>query len=180
MSEKKYNFNEVLISKEQIAQRVKELGEEISRDYAGKELFLVGILKGSVPFLADLMRSISLDVDVEMDFMSVSSYGSATTTSGRIKILKDLDTDISGKNVLIVEDIVDSGLTLNYLKEYLNGRGAESVKIATFLDKPSGRKVELESDYVGFQVGNQFIVGYGLDIAQKYRNLPFISWIKED
>ncbi|MCQ2560941.1 MAG: hypoxanthine phosphoribosyltransferase [Clostridia bacterium] len=176
MSEKKYDVSEVLISKEQIAEKVAEMGAAISRDYEGESIFLIGILKGSVPFMADLMRSIT--VDAEMDFMCVSSYGGEMRTSGVVKILKDLDSDIKDKNVLIVEDIIDSGLTLSYLKEYLGARGAKSVKIAAFLDKPTGRKVDLQGDYIGFEVGDQFIVGYGLDLDQKYRNLPYISWIK--
>ena len=178
MAEKKYDFSEVLISREDLDRRVRELGEQISRDYEGEELFLIGILKGSVPFMADLMRAISLDV--EMDFMSVSSYGSGTTTSGVVRILKDLDTDIAGKNVLIVEDIIDSGLTLSYLKEYLAKRNPKSIKIVTMLSKPARRKADIEADYTGFVVEDKFIVGYGLDIDQKYRNLPYISWIKED
>ena len=174
---KKYSFEEVLISKEQLAAKVAELGAQISKDYEGEELFLIGILKGSVPFMADLMRAITLDV--EMDFMSVSSYGSGTTTSGVVRILKDLDSDIAGKNVLIVEDIIDSGLTLAYLKEYLAKRNPKSIKIVTMLSKPARRKADLEADYTGFVIDDMFIVGYGLDIDQKYRNLPYISWIKE-
>lgn len=175
---KKYSFEEVLISKEQLAAKVAELGAQISKDYEGEELFLIGILKGSVPFMADLMRAITLDV--EMDFMSVSSYGSGTKSSGVVRILKDLDSDIAGKNVLIVEDIIDSGLTLAYLKEYLAKRNPKSIKIVTMLSKPARRKADLEADYTGFVVDDKFIVGYGLDIDQKYRNLPYISWIKED
>lgn len=177
-AKKKYDFTEVLISREQLAAKVAELGAQISRDYEGEDLFLIGILKGSVPFMADLMRSITLDV--EMDFMSVSSYGSGTTTSGVVRILKDLDTDIAGKNVLIVEDIIDSGLTLAYLKEYLAKRNPKSLKIVTMLSKPARRKADIEADYTGFVVDDKFIVGYGLDIDQKYRNLPYISWIKEN
>ena len=174
---KKYSFEEVLISKEQLAAKVAELGAQISKDYEGEELFLIGILKGSVPFMADLMRAITLDV--EMDFMSVSSYGSGTKSSGVVRILKDLDSDIAGKNVLIVEDIIDSGLTLAYLKEYLAKRNPKSIKIVTMLSKPARRKADLEADYTGFVSDDMFIVGYGLDIDQKYRNLPYISWIKE-
>ena len=176
-AKKKYDFNEVLITREQLAQRVEELGAQISKDYEGEELFLIGILKGSVPFMADLMRAISLDV--EMDFMSVSSYGGGTKTSGVVRIIKDLDSDIAGKNVLIVEDIIDSGLTLAYLKDYLAKRNPKSIRIVTMLSKPARRKADIEADYVGFTVEDMFIVGYGLDIDQKYRNLPFISWIKE-
>ena len=170
-AKKKYSFEEVLISKEELAAKVAELGAQISKDYEGEELFLIGILKGSVPFMADLMRAITLDV--EMDFMSVSSYGSGTKSSGVVRILKDLDSDIAGKNVLIVEDIIDSGLTLAYLKEYLAKRNP------TMLSKPARRKADLEADYTGFVIDDKFIVGYGLDIDQKYRNLPYISWIKE-
>ena len=177
-AKKKYDFTEVLISREQLADKVAELGAQISEDYKGEELFLIGILKGSVPFMADLMRAITLDV--EMDFMSVSSYGSGTKTSGVVRILKDLDSDITGKNVLIVEDIIDSGLTLAYLKEYLAKRNPKSIKIVTMLSKPARRKADIEADYTGFVVDDKFIVGYGLDIDQKYRNLPYISWIKED
>ena len=173
----KYSFEEVLISKEELAAKVAELGAQISKDYEGEELFLIGILKGSVPFMADLMRAITLDV--EMDFMSVSSYGSGTKSSGVVRILKDLDSDIAGKNVLIVEDIIDSGLTLAYLKEYLVKRNPKSIKIVTMLSKPARRKADLEADYTGFVIDDKFIVGYGLDIDQKYRNLPYISWIKE-
>ena len=178
MTKKKYDFSEVLISQKEIENRVAELGEQISRDYEGKELLLIGILKGSVIFMADLMRAISLDL--EMDFMSVSSYGGATSSSGVVRILKDLDEDVRGKNVLIVEDIIDTGLTLAYIKEYLEKRGPESLRIVTLLDKPARRKVNLAVDYVGFEVEDKFIVGYGLDINQKYRNLPYVSWIRED
>ena len=139
-AKKKYDFSEVLISREQLADKVAELGAKISEDYEGESLFLIGILKGSVPFMADLMRSISLDV--EMDFMSVSSYGSGTKTSGVVRILKDLDSDIAGKNVLIVEDIIDSGLTLAYLKEYLAKRNPKSLKIVTMLSKPARRNAD--------------------------------------
>ncbi len=178
MTKKKYDFSEVLISEKEIENRIAELGEQITRDYAGKSLLLIGILKGSVIFMADLMRRIRLDV--EMDFMSVSSYGGATSSSGVVRILKDLDEDIRGKNVLIVEDIIDTGLTLTYIKEYLEKRAPESLRIVTLLDKPARRKVDLEIDYIGFEVEDKFIVGYGLDIDQKYRHLPYVSWIRED
>ena len=168
---------EVLITEEQIRKRVDELGAQITKDYEGKSLLLIGILKGSVPFMADLMRRI--DTDVEIDFMSVSSYGSTTTSSGVVRIIKDLDHSLEGKNVLIVEDIVDSGLTLSYLKEHLLRRKPASLKVCTFLDKPSRRKVDFTPDYCGFEVEDKFIVGYGLDFDQKYRQLPYISWIKE-
>ena len=171
------NLNEILITKEQLTSRVREIGEQITKDYKGESILLVGILKGSVPFMADLMREIDLD-DVKIDFMSVSSYGGSTTTSGVVEIRKDLDSDIAGKNVLIVEDIIDTGLTLAYLKKYLLARNPKSLKVATILDKPSRRKVEIVGDYVGFEVEDKFIVGYGLDADQQYRNLPYISWIK--
>ena len=177
-AKKNYDFSEVLISREQLADKVAELGAQISKDYKGESLFLIGILKGSVPFMADLMRAI--DLDVEMDFMSVSSYGSGTKTSGVVRILKDLDSDIADKHVLIVEDIIDSGLTLAYLKEYLAKRNPKSIRIVTMLSKPARRKADIEADYTGFVVDDKFIVGYGLDIDQKYRNLPYISWIRED
>ncbi len=168
---------EILITKEQLEEKVAELGSQISKDYEGKPILLVGILKGSVPFMADLMRHI--DGDVEIDFMAVSSYGGSTSSSGVVRIIKDLDHDIEGKNVIIVEDIVDSGLTLSYLKAHLLGRNPASLKICTILDKPARRRVEFTPDYCGFQVEDKFIVGYGLDYDQKYRQLPYISWIKE-
>ncbi len=167
---------EILITQQQLAERVAEMGAQITTDYKGKELLMVGILKGSVPFMADLMRAV--DLDLKIDFMSVSSYGNATSTSGVVRILKDLDSDIRGKEVLIVEDIVDTGLTLAYLKDYLLSRDPASVRIATILDKPSRRKADVVPDYVGFTVEDKFIVGYGLDAGQRYRNLPYISWVK--
>ncbi|MCQ2565816.1 MAG: hypoxanthine phosphoribosyltransferase [Clostridia bacterium] len=171
-----YDLSEILITKEELDKRVAELGAKITEDYKGESVLLIGILKGSVPFMADLMRHIDLDVCI--DFMSVSSYGGATKSSGVVRILKDLDSDIKGKNVIIVEDIIDSGLTLSYLKDYLLSRNPASMRICTLLDKPSRRKVDLRGDYVGFEVEDKFIVGYGLDIDQKYRNLPYISWVK--
>ncbi len=170
--------HEVLITKEELAAKVKELGRKITEDYKGESLLLVGILKGSVPFMADLMREI--DLDVTLEFMSVSSYGSATKSSGIVRIIKDLDVPIEGLNVLIVEDIIDTGLTLDYLKGYLMGRHPKSLKICSILDKPSRRKVDIKGDYIGFEVEDKYIVGYGLDMDQHYRNLPYISWIKEE
>lgn len=178
-SKKKYDLSDVLIDEKALAKRIAELGAQITGDYEGKSIVLVGILKGSIPFIADLMRHIRLD-DLEVDYISVSSYGRSTKSSGVVRILKDLDSDIKGKDVIIVEDIIDTGLTLAYLKEYFMGRGPASLKICTLLDKPSRRKVEIRGDYVGFQVEDRFIVGYGLDVDQRYRNLPFISWIKEE
>jgi len=176
MADVKYDISDILISQEQLQKRVRELGEKITADFQGEEVLLIGILKGSVPFMADLMREIKLDVAIE--FMSVSSYGGSTKTSGVVRILKDLDADIKGKNVIIVEDIIDSGLTLSYLKDYLLKRNPACLRICTLLDKPERRKVELRGDYVGFEVEDKFIVGYGLDLDQKYRNLPYISWVK--
>ncbi|MBR6237318.1 MAG: hypoxanthine phosphoribosyltransferase, partial [Firmicutes bacterium] len=162
--------HEVLITKEELAAKVKELGRKITEDYKGESLLLVGILKGSVPFMADLMREI--DLDVTLEFMSVSSYGSATKSSGIVRIIKDLDVPIEGLNVLIVEDIIDTGLTLDYLKGYLMGRHPKSLKICSILDKPSRRKVDIKGDYIGFEVEDKYIVGYGLDMDEHYRNLP--------
>ena len=171
--------SEVLISQEEIYAKAKELGAQITKDYEGKDLVLIGILRGSVPWMADIMKCIDND-NMIMDYMACSSYGSGTKTSGRVRIIKDLQEDVQDKDVLIVEDIIDSGITLNYLKGYFANRGAASVKICTLLDKPTGRKVELEGDYVGFEVGDQFIVGYGLDYDQKYRQLPYIGYLVED
>ena len=175
MAGKKYVLGELLITREEIAARVAELGKQISEDYKGKELLVVGILRGSVPFMADLIREI--DNPLTIDFMSVSSYGASTKTSGVVRILKDMETNIADKDVLIVEDIVDSGLTLSRLLETLQTRKPASLKVCTFLDKPAGRKVEFEPDYKGFTVDNVFIVGYGLDLDQKYRNLPHITHV---
>ncbi len=165
---------EVMFTAEEIAARIKELGQQITDEYAGKDLVLVGVLKGSVVFLADLMRSI--DLNLHIDFMAVSSYKDGTVSSGDIEILKDLTHPIRGKDVIIVEDIVDTGLTLFRLTEILGSRGANSLKIATMLDKPEPRiKKALKVDYTGFQIPNKFVVGYGLDAAGRWRNLPFIG-----
>ena len=165
---------EILYSEEQIKTRVAELGAEIARDYAGKELVVVGVLKGSVVFLADLIRAV--DLNLTIDFMAVSSYKDGTVSTGDVEILKDLTNPIRGKDVIICEDIVDTGLTLFRLMEILGSRGANSLKIATLLDKPEPRiKRELKIDYCGFQIPNKFVVGYGLDAAGRYRNLPFIG-----
>lgn len=169
---------EVLFSAEQIRDRVDELGREITADYAGKELVLVGVLKGSCVFLADLMRAI--DLPLSIDFMSVSSYKDGTTSTGDIEILKDLSNPIRDKHVVVVEDIVDTGLTLSRLLEMLDSRGAASIRLASFLDKPEPRiKKELKIDYTGFVVPNKFVVGYGLDAAGRYRNLPFIGVVRD-
>lgn len=171
-------FSEILITEEELAAKVEELGAMISEDYAGESILLVGILKGSVPFMADLMRAIKLE-DVQIDFMGVSSYGDATETSGVVQIRKDLDSPIEGRNVIIVEDIIDTGLTLSYIKQHLLARKPKTLRVCTILDKPSRRKVDFKGDYVGFEVEDKYIVGYGLDAAQKYRNLPYVTWIKD-
>ncbi len=163
----KKDFDRVLISKEQIAARVKELAATLDRDYAGKKPLFICILKGSVMFFADLLREMT--IDCEMDFMSISSYGGASKSSGEVQLIKDLDHSISGKDVVIVEDIIDSGNTLSYLKRLLLSRDPASVKIITLLDKPERRTVNLSSDYVGFVIEDEFVVGYGLDYDQAYR-----------
>jgi hypoxanthine phosphoribosyltransferase len=165
---------ETMYSADEIAARINELGEQITRDYADKDLVLIGVLKGSVIFLADLMRAI--DLKLTIDFMAVSSYKDNTVSSGDVEILKDLTNPIRGKDVIIVEDIVDTGLTLFRLTEILGSRGANSIKIATLLDKPEPRiKKELKIDYCGFEIPNKFVVGFGLDAANRWRNLPFIG-----
>ena len=169
---------DVLYSPEQIGERIRELGQQITSDYAGKELVLVGVLKGSCVFMADIMRVI--DLPLTIDFMSVSSYKDGTKSTGDVEILKDLSNSIRDKHVIIAEDIVDTGLTLTRLIEILGSRGAASIKIATFLDKPEPRiKKELVVDYTGFVIPNKFVVGYGLDAAGRYRNLPFIAVVKD-
>ena len=166
-------IGETLVPEDRLAQRVKELAAEISRDYAGRDLLLVGVLKGAVFFLSDLMRH--LEIPVEVDFMAVASYGSATKSSGVVRILKDLDAVIEGRDVLIVEDIVDSGLTLQYLLRNLAGRAPRSLEVCALLVKPERQKVELPTRYVGFEIPNRFAIGYGLDYAERYRNLPYVS-----
>lgn len=170
-------IGKVMITQEEILQRASELGAQITGDFAGEEILLVGILRGAVVWMADMMKHI--DLDVSIDFMAVSSYGASTKSSGVVKIIKDLEEDIEGKNIIIVEDIVDSGRTLKYLKHYFENRNAKKVKICTLLDKPEGRQVEIDVDYVGFTVEDRFIIGYGLDFDQKYRNLPYISCLEE-
>ena len=168
----------VLLSEEQLKEKCAEMGAQITKDYAGKNLLLVTVLKGAVVYMADLMRCI--DLPCAIDFMVVSSYGSGTKTTGVVKIVKDLDQDLSGKDILIVEDILDSGLTLSYLKEILEGRGPRSIQIAALLDKPTRRKVDLKADYIGFSVPDEFVIGYGLDYDEKYRNLPYIGILKPE
>ncbi|MGX7199487.1 hypoxanthine phosphoribosyltransferase [Enterococcus nangangensis] len=168
----------VLITEEEIQAKTHELGKILSAEYADKNPLVVGILKGAVPFMADIIRA--CDMYMEMDFMDVSSYGRSTQSSGEVKILKDLDTNVSGRDVLIVEDIIDTGLTLSYLVDLFKYRQANSVKIVTLLDKPSGRTKAIEADYVGFSVPGEFVVGYGLDYAEQYRNLPYVGVLKPE
>ncbi|XCB31050.1 hypoxanthine phosphoribosyltransferase [Arcanobacterium hippocoleae] len=166
-------IEKVLYTKAEIDARLGEMGAEISHDYAGKDLLLVGVLKGAIMVVADLSRKIS--IPAKMDWMAVSSYGASTKSSGVVRILKDLGEDVQGRNVLIVEDIIDSGLTLAWLKENLEARGAASVRIATAFRKPEALKVDVEVDYVGFDIANEFVVGYGLDYAENYRHLDFVG-----
>jgi hypoxanthine phosphoribosyltransferase len=166
-------IGETLVSREDLQRRIAELGAEISRDYEGRELVMVGVLKGAVLFLADLMRHI--EVPCEIDFMAVSSYGSQTETSGVVRILKDLDAAIEGRHVLIVEDIVDSGLTLQYLLRNLGARDPASLEVCALLTKPERLKVDLAPRYVGFEIADRFAIGYGLDIGERYRNLPYVA-----
>lgn len=170
------DIERILISQEEIQVRCKELGKELTEIYQNTNPLVVGVLKGAVPFMADIVRSI--DTYLELDFMDVSSYGNATVSSGEVKIVKDLDTNVEGRDLLIVEDIIDSGRTLAYLVDLFKYRKAKSVKIVTLLDKPEGRGVNIEADYVGFNVPNEFVVGYGLDYAEAYRNLPYIGVLK--
>lgn len=167
-----------LISEEQLHQKVAQIGKQVSADYQDKNLLMVSVLKGSVVFMADLMREIS--IPCEIDFMCVSSYGSGTKTSGVVKIIKDLDIDLKNRDLLIVEDILDSGMTLSYIKEMLKQRGTKSIKICTLLDKPERRKADITPDYVGFTVPDEFVVGYGLDYDEKYRNLPYVGILKPE
>jgi hypoxanthine phosphoribosyltransferase len=171
------SIGEALVPAEDLQRRVRELGEEISRDYHGKDLFLVGVLKGAVFFLSDLMRAI--DVPCEVDFMAVASYGSSTDSSGVVRILKDLDATIEGRDVLIVEDIIDSGLTLSYLLRTLKARDPRSLEVCALLTKPERRKVDLPIRYTGFEIPNKFAIGYGLDHAERYRNLPYVATLSE-
>ena len=169
---------EVLIEEEALQERVRELGREVSLDYGGRELLLVGVLKGAVFFMADLMRS--LTVPCEIDFMAISSYGASTDSSGVVRILKDLDINIEGRHVLVVEDIIDSGLTLSYLMRNLEAREPASLEICALLTKPSRREIDVPVRYVGFEIPNRFVVGYGLDFAERYRNLPYVAVLSEE
>jgi hypoxanthine phosphoribosyltransferase len=165
--------SEVLIDRDVLQRRIEELGEEISTDYAGRDLLLVGVLKGAVFFMADLMRN--LTIPCEIDFMAISSYGDATDSSGVVRILKDLDINIEGRDVLIVEDIIDSGLTLSYLMRNLEARGPASLEICALLTKPERREADVPVRYIGFEIPNRFVIGYGLDFAERYRNLPYVG-----
>ena len=169
---------EILVQRDELEHRVRELAEEISRDYADKELLLVGVLKGAVFFLADLMRH--LEVVCEVDFMAVSSYGASTDSSGVVRILKDLDIPLEHRHVLVVEDIIDSGLTLSYLMRNLRARRPASLEICALLTKPARREIDIPVRYVGFEIPNRFVVGYGLDFAERYRNLPYVGVLQED
>lgn len=166
-------IKEILINEESLRKRVVELGKELTRDYQGKDLIVVGVLKGAVVFMTDLIREINLPI--ALDFMSVSSYGNSTESSGIVRVLKDLDNSVEGKDILIIEDIIDTGLTLKHLINNLKNKGAKSIEICTLLDKPERRKAEIDVKYIGFKVPDVFIVGYGIDYAEKYRNLPYIG-----
>src|SRR5687767_6963313 len=169
---------EVLIDEEALAGRITELADEVSTDYAQRDLLLIGVLKGAVFFMADLMRSI--DVHCEVDFMAISSYGASTDSSGVVRILKDLDTAIEGRDVLVVEDIIDSGLTLSYLMRNLRARNPASLEVCALLTKPERREIDVPVKYIGFEIPNRFVVGYGLDFAERYRNLPYVAVLHAD
>lgn len=171
-------IKEVLVSEEELQSKIKELGERITEDYRGKNLMLIGILKGAVMFLSDLAKNIKIPLMI--DFMAVSSYGNSSESTGIVRIIKDLESSIEDKDILIVEDIIDTGLTLSYLTDNLKKRRARSVKIVTLLDKPERRKVDVPVDYVGFKIPDEFVIGYGIDYAEKYRNLPFVASLKEE
>lgn len=172
------DIREILVTEAQIRDKVKELAGQIAKDYAGRNPLVICILKGAFVFMADLIKEI--DIPIEVDFMAVSSYGSSTRSSGVVKIVKDLDVSVEGRDVLIVEDIIDSGLTLSYVIDVLERRNALSVRVVTLLDKPERRAVELEVDYKGYELPDEFVVGYGLDYAEKYRNLPYIGVLKPE
>lgn len=174
----KNDIKEILLSKEEIEAKVKELGRVLTNEYKDKNPLVICVLKGAAPFMMDLVRE--MDIALEMDFMDVSSYGNSTISSGEVKILKDLNTTVAGRDVLLVEDIIDSGLTLNYLANLFHHRQARSVKIVTLLDKPERRKVDIKPDLTGFVIPDEFVVGYGLDFAEKYRNLSYIGVLKPE
>ncbi len=171
-------IKEVLLDEDTLLKRIKELGTKITEDYNGKDLVVVGILKGAVIFMSELVKNIKLPITI--DFMAVSSYGKSTISTGEVRIIKDLDFSVEGKDILIVEDIIDTGLTLNYLTDILKKRGANDVRICTLLDKPERRTVGVHVDYLGFEIPDEFVVGYGLDYSEQYRNLPYVGALKED
>ena len=172
-TELEQGVGEILIDEERLQARIRELGRELSEDYAGRELLLVGVLKGAVFFMADLMRS--LTVPCEIDFMAISSYGASTDSSGVVRILKDLDINIEGRHVLVIEDIIDSGLTLSYLMRNLEAREPASLEVCSLLTKPDRREIDVPVRYIGFEIPNRFVIGYGLDFAERYRNLPYVG-----
>lgn len=174
----KNDIKEILFTEEEIAKKVSELGKIITKDYKGQDLTVIGILKGSNIFMGDLIRKIP--IPLQIDFMVVSSYGQSTESSGIVRVLKDLDYSIENKNILIVEDVIDTGLTLDYLKEVLLKRKPKSIKICALLDKPARRRVNLKVDYIGFEIPDEFIVGYGIDYGEKYRNLPYVAVLKDE
>jgi len=178
LSELEQDVSEILIDADALQRRIGELGEEVSRDYEGRDLLLVGVLKGAVFFMADLMRT--LTVTCEIDFMAISSYGGATDSSGVVRILKDLDVNISGRDVLVVEDIIDSGLTLSYLMRNLRARKPGSLEICALLTKPERREIDVPVRYTGFEIPNKFVIGYGLDFAERYRNLPYVAVLRPE
>jgi hypoxanthine phosphoribosyltransferase len=178
MTEVESGVGEILIGPEELQARVRELGAEISADYTGRDLLLVGVLKGAVFFMADLMREIS--VSCEIDFMAISSYGASTDSSGVVRILKDLDLNIDGRHVLVVEDIIDSGLTLSYLLRNLESREPASLEICALLTKPDRREIDVPVKYIGFEIPNRFVIGYGLDFAERYRNLPYVGVLRPE
>ena len=168
----------MLIDEDRLQERIRELGRELSQDYAGRELLLVGVLKGAVFFMADLMRELS--VPCEIDFMAISSYGASTDSSGVVRILKDLDINIEGRHVLVVEDIIDSGLTLSYLVRNLESREPASLQVCALLTKPERREIDVDVRYVGFEIPNRFVIGYGLDFGERYRNLPYVAVLRDE
>jgi hypoxanthine phosphoribosyltransferase len=178
MAELTLGVSKVLIEEDVVSARVAELGSEISNDYAGKDLLLVGVLKGAVFFMADLMRQLS--IPCEVDFMAISSYGASTDSSGVVRILKDLDINIEGREVLVVEDIIDSGLTLSYLIRNLESRNPASLEVCALLTKPERREIDVDVRYTGFEIPNEFVIGYGLDFGERYRNLPYVAVLDPD
>lgn len=172
------DIERILITEEEIQEKIQELAAILTKEYKGRFPLVIGVLKGALPFMADLLKRV--DTHLEMDFMDVSSYGGKTVSSGEVKILKDLDTSVEGRDILIVEDIIDSGLTLSYLVNLFRYRKAKSIKIVTLLDKPDGRKVDIQPDYACFVIPNEFVVGYGLDYEEKYRNLPYVGILKPE